>query len=135
MSKSAAHILAPSRYKKLIYATVANKVLRKLTAITKHGTWPNRFNTAPSWLQLYNSFSNELLVEDGIIYRGANILIPRALCQNYIQQLHKMNQFADSTLKLIKQYSYWPKLSADTFLHVKQCSICNSVKQNQQKNR
>ena len=134
MSKSAAHILAPSRYKKLIYATVANKVLRKLTAITKHGTWPSRFNTAPSWLQLYYSFRNELSVEDGIVYRGAKIIIPTALRPNYIQQVHKMHQSTDSTLKLTKEYFYWPKMSEDIFRHVDQCSICNSLKPINNKN-
>ena len=100
---------------------------------SKQGTWPSRFNTAPSWPQPYYSFRDELSVEDGIVFRGAKILIPTALRPNYIQQLHKMHQSADSTLKLAKEYFYWPKVSEDIFRHVDQCSICNSLKPHQQK--
>ena len=69
--ETATHMLAPSRYNELIDATAADEVLSKLTTIFKQGTWPSRFNTAPSWLQPYYSFRNELSVEDGIVYRRA----------------------------------------------------------------
>ena len=44
-----------------------------------------------------------------------------------------MHQSADSTLKLAKEYFYWPKMSEDIFYFVDQCSICNRAKPHQQK--
>ena len=44
-----------------------------------------------------------------------------------------MHQSADYTLKLAKEYFYWPKMAEDIFYFVDQCSICNSAKPHQQK--
>ena len=88
---------------------------------------------APSWLQPYYSFRDELAVEDGVVFRGAKIIVPTALRANYVQQLHKMHQSADSTLKLAKEYFYWPKMSEDIFYYVDKCATCNSAEPHQQK--
>ena len=132
---TATHMLAPSYYNKLRDATAFDEVLSTITMIIKQGTWPSRFKTAPSWLQPCYSFRDELSVEDGIVYRGEIIIIPTALRPNYIQQLHKMHQCAESTLKMTKEYFYWPKMSEYIFRHVDQCSICNSLNLINKKNR
>ena len=67
------------------------------------------------------------------MFRGAKIVVPSKLRPTYVQQLHKMHQSADSTLKLAKEYFYWPKMGEDIFHYVDQCQICNSAKRHQQK--
>ena len=131
--ETAATAISPPRYEELIDATANDDTLSKVSAIINHGNWPSKFNTAPSWLQPFYSFRDELAVEDGVVFRGAQIVIPVKLRSTYIQQLHKMHQSADSTLKLAKEYFYWPKMAEDIFYFVDQCSICNSAKPHQQK--
>ena len=125
--------LSPIRYDQLIEETNADDVLNKLSSIITRGQWPSKFNTAPSWLQPYYSFRDELSVEDGVVFRGSKIIVPTKLRSNYIQQLHKMHQGADSTLKLAREYFYWPKMSEDIFYYVDKCHVCNSSKPHQQK--
>ena len=126
--ETAATAISPPRYEELIDATATDETLSKVSAIINHGNWPSKFNTAPSWLQPFYSFRDELAVEDGVVFRGAQIAIPVKLRSTYIQQLHKMHQSADSTLKLAKEYFYWPKMAEDIFYFVDQCSIFNSAK-------
>ena len=125
--------LSPTRYDQLAHETAADEVLSKISSIITQGQWPSKFNSAPSWLQPYFSFRDELNVDDGIVFRGSKIIVPKNLRSIYISQLHKMHMSADSTLKLAKEYFYWPKMSEDIFYFVDQCSICNSSKPHQQK--
>ena len=131
--ESTTSALSPPRYDELVNTTAADDDLSKLTSIINQGSWPSKYNAAPSWLQPYYSFRDELAVEDGVVFRGAKIIVPTALRANYVQQLHKMHQSADSTLKLAKEYFYWPKNSEDIFYYVDKCATCNSAKPHQQK--
>ena len=123
----------PPRYNELVDETAKDETHSKVSLIITHGNWPCKFNTAPSWLQAFYSFRDELAVEDGVVFRGAKIVVPTKLRPTYVQQLHKMHQSADSTLKLAKEYFYWPKMGEDIFHYVDQCQICNSAKRHQQK--
>ena len=125
--------VSPPRYDELVDEKAKDETLSKVSLIITHGNWPSKFNTAPSWLQPFYSFRDELAVEDGVVFRGAKIVVPSKLRPTYIQQLHKMHQSADSTLKLAKEYFYWPKMGEDIFHYVDQCQICNSAKRHQQK--
>ena len=125
--------LSPPRNEELIDVTANYETLSKVSAIITHGNWPSEYNSSPLWLQFFYSFRDELAVEDGVVFRGAQIVIPVKFRPIYIEQLHKMHQSAHSTLKLAKEYFYWPKMAEDIFYFVDQCSICNSTKPHQQK--
>ena len=66
--ESTTSALSPPRYDKLVNATTADDNLSKLTAIINQGSWPSKYNAAPSWLQSYYSFRDELAVEDGVVF-------------------------------------------------------------------
>ena len=125
-------VLSPNRLQELTLHTSRDDVFSKLSAIIVHGNWPAKFQSAPSWLQPYYHFRDELSVDEGLIFRGTKILIPTSLRQQYIAQLHKMHQGADSTFKLAREYFYWPKMHEDIHYFVDQCAICNASKPHQQ---
>ena len=74
--ETAAKVISPPRYEEFLNATANDETLSKVSAIINHGKWPSNFNTAPSWLQPFYSFCDELAVEDGVVFCGAKIVIP-----------------------------------------------------------
>ena len=74
--ETAATAISPPRYEELIDATANDDTLSKVSAIINHGNWPSKFNTAPSWLQPFYSYCDELAFKDGVVFRGAQTVIP-----------------------------------------------------------
>ena len=124
---------SPQKTEELVTATTADETLSKLSQIITQGNWPTKFQSAPSWLQPFYPFRDELAVDDGIVMRNTKIIVPTSLRTEYIKQLHKNHLGADSTTKLARDYFYWPKMEEDIHFHVDQCSACNSTKSHNQK--
>ena len=89
--------ISPQKTEELVSATSSDETLSKLSSIIVHGNWPAKFQTAPSWLQPYYPFQDELIIDDGIVMRGTKIIVPTSLRRDYIDQLHKNHLGADST--------------------------------------
>ena len=124
---------SPQKTEELVTATASDETLSKLSQIITQGNWPTKFQSAPSWLQPFYPFRDELAVDDGIVMRNTKIIVPTSLRTEYIKQLHKNHLGVDSTTKLARDYFYWPKMEEDIHFHVDQCSACNSTKSHNQK--
>ena len=79
--ESTTSAFSPPRYDELVNATAADDDSSKLTSIINQGSWPSKYNAAPSWLQPYHSFRDELAVEDGVVFRGAKLLYQQHYAQ------------------------------------------------------
>ena len=51
--------------------------------------WPNTVQELPKELQAYWTFKEEMTVEDGLILKATRIVIPPALRESTLQQLHE----------------------------------------------
>ena len=69
-------------------ATQEDDELALLKHIITHG-WPSTIREVPIEMQPYWTFREELTVEDGIVLKGAQIVVPYKKCQTTLQLRHK----------------------------------------------
>ena len=74
-----------------------------------HG-WPCTIREVPSEIQPYWTFREELTIEDGIILKAMQIVVPHKKCQATLQLIHKGHSGLGKWKLRAKDTVYWPGL-------------------------
>lgn len=72
--------------------------------------WPQTIKELPEQLKPYFAFRDELAVEDGIIMKGRQVIIPSAIQADI---LHRGHQGIEKTRQLARDTVYWPGINND----------------------
>ena len=64
--------------------------------------WPDSIKDLPTDVRVFWSFRDELAVEDGIIFKGKQVLIPESLRQTFLPN-------SISLTKALRRPNYWPE--------------------------
>ena len=124
--------ISPMRMAELQRHTLADPVMQKLAHFITDG-WPAKNRSVPPDIKPYFPIRDELIIDNGIIFKGLRVVVPLALCKEYIEQLHKGHPGADATERRAKDIVYWPSMSLDIDSSIALCQPCNSAKPHQQK--
>ena len=74
----------------------------------------------PYWIHHFN-----LSIVDGIILFGEDhIVVPVALCKNFLKALHYTHQGITKTLARARNHVYWPGIAHDVLQLCCECEIC-----------
>ena len=115
------------REQKLIerqHATRNDAMFQALEKAIKTG-WP-AVNTRNEVLQPHLQFKNELLSEDGLIFKGDRLVIPRMMRAGMIKQLQQGHVGVEGCLRRVREFIYWPGMNAEVKDHVSKCEVCNA---------
>ena len=101
----------------------SDETMQQLTLMIQQG-WPSSRKDVPSSLRVYFPLRDELSVEDGLIFKLNNILIPPKLRSDTLQKLHASHQGIEKTTHLARQCIFWPGMTAQIRDTVSTCSVC-----------
>ena len=62
-------------------------VLNRLREVVHHG-WPEYIKELPTEMRPYWSFRDELAIEDGVLFKGRQIVVPASMQRDILEQLH-----------------------------------------------
>ena len=113
-------------------ATESDPELELFTTIIKQG-WPESLAALPPSLHDYYNFREEMSAQDGVVYKGERIVVPRSLRQCIIDKIHASHLGIEGCLRRAREALYWPGMSKQIPEFISRCSICNSYKPAQQK--
>ena len=94
--------------------------------------WPNNIKELPCALRQYWNYRDTLGIENGVIFKGKQVVIPESLQKDLLIQLHEGHQGIEKTKLLAKETVYWPKINEDIARMVNSCPPCQ---ENQHANR
>ena len=80
-------------------------------ALLKHTImqgWPSTIKEVPSILQQYWTFREELMMEDGNVLKGTQIVIPTKKCEGVLKLIHEGNLGLNKFKLRAKDTVYWP---------------------------
>lgn len=97
------------------------------------GGWPNRRDRCPHEIQNYWTFQEELAVKDGLIYRGARLVVPINMVREVCEALHQAHQSAETMLRRARDILYWPGMVDDLQKTADECRPCLLDKPKNQK--
>ena len=87
--------------------------------------WPSDRRNIPKELHMFWNYKEDLSMENGLITKGARILIPSTL-QKILEQIHGHQGIEKCMLKA-REAVFWPGISGDICETVERCGICQSM--------
>ena len=84
-------------------------------------------------LHCYYPFREELTIQNGVIFKGERVVIPAALHNSIINKLHSSQLGIQGTLRRAREAFYWPRMNEQITDFMSRCNVCNSYKNEQQK--
>ena len=114
-------------------ATADDQVLQKIIQLISLG-WPNSISElADNVTRIYFQYRDELVCEDGIIFKGQRILIPASLRKKYLAEIHSSHIGIEGCLRRARELIFWPGMNAEVKDLISRCPICLKYRAQQQK--
>ena len=123
---------SPERLQELHEATDKDPSLR-LRAKTVRKGWPKTIKDCPHSIQSYWYFRDQITYEDGIIYKGTRLIIPKSERALTLKVLHMGHYAIDKMSLRARETVYWPGISEDIRSTYHHCHICAKFARTQQK--
>lgn len=86
--------------------------------------WPSTKDKIPDIIKPYWKIKDELSVVGDIILKGEQFIIPKSLRIHIINKLHYNHMGIQKTLCKAKELVYWPCMSNDITVKIKNCTSC-----------
>uniref|UniRef100_A0ABM0M1F2 Uncharacterized protein K02A2.6-like n=1 Tax=Saccoglossus kowalevskii TaxID=10224 RepID=A0ABM0M1F2_SACKO len=115
----------------LAYYNQKKPVILEVDASSKG--WPDSIKKVLSVLRPYWSVRDDISIEDGTVLTGSRILIPTALRDDILQQIHKGHLGMEKCKLRAKSSVYWPGIYKDIDNLVANCTSCQKFHNLQQK--
>ena len=96
-------------------------------ALLKHTImtgWSTNIRDIPQILHPYWTFHEELTIEDGLILKGTQIIIPAKKCEAILKQINDSHLGLTKCKLHAKQAVYWPGLNDQLEQLVLNCQLC-----------
>ena len=95
--------------------------------------WPETKEEVPSEILGYFNFKEEISIQDGILFKGNQVIVPITLRPHMITQVHSSHLGIASCLNKARDVLFWPGMTAEIKDCVSKCETCNTYQTNQQK--
>ena len=124
--------IRPERLQQIRQATEQDEVSQLLSKVILQG-WPDDRNNLHTLLHPYHHVRDEMAIQDGIIFKGERILIPRCLRSEIKKAIHSSHIGIDGCLRRARECVFWPGMSADIREYITTCETCRKFEVDQPK--
>jgi hypothetical protein len=95
--------------------------------------WTEQRDQLPEQLTPYHSFRDELAVQDGLIFKGARVVVPQKLRKEMMVKVHSSHLGIDGCLRRARECLFWPHMATDIRQYISTCDVCRTFEVSQQK--
>lgn len=92
-------------------ATKKDETLSYIVEFLKNG-WPKKCDRDEE-LKQYFKLKNDIILENGLIYLGMRLIVPRELKNYIVKKLHSTHLGITKTIKKSNHLFYWPGMRTD----------------------
>ena len=126
------HPISDAKLNEFRLATSQDSVLCSLMNMIKTG-WPNDYKYIPKHLNDYWQYRDCLTTDNGIIYKGEQIVVPTVLRGLVKEKIHEGHLGIGKCTLRAKTYFFWPHMRKSIEDLVKACSVCQEHRNEQPK--
>ena len=86
--------------------TLRSPVLSALAEVVYQG-WPERMSDLPTDLRSYWSYHDTIGIDNGILFKGKQVVVPEMMQEDILRQLHRGHLGVEKTRMLARDSVYW----------------------------
>ncbi|UYV74330.1 K02A2.6-like [Cordylochernes scorpioides] len=109
-----------------------DQTMQVLVNLIRKG-WPKSKYKVPMEAMEYWKFRDELTEQDGIIYKGPKVIIPKTLRSELLNRVHASHHGVAASLAKARQAIFWPGMNQSIKETVEKCKACLAYQPNQTK--
>ena len=115
--------ISDPRLEEIRRETRADKSMQVLTKVILQG-WPDDKSSVPPIALPYFNQRDELTVQNGLIFRGERVVVPKKLREVMKQKIHSSHMGTEACLRRARESIYWPGMCAEMKELVESCETC-----------
>ena len=112
--------------------TEKDESLQALKAVLQQG-WPEDKSALPPVVSPYFNMRDEMSVQDGLIFKGERVVVPKAARGELLRRIHNSHLGVNGCLNRARECLYWPGMTGDIKNHVSTCEACREYERSQSK--
>ncbi|CAH8491041.1 unnamed protein product [Dicrocoelium dendriticum] len=113
------------RFQQLLRHTEADELCNRLKETILKG-WPDSKNKLPKELTPFFNFRDELVTQDGLIFKGNRILVPKAMQRPMLELIHGSHSGVNACVARARELMFWPGMTSQIRDHVSNCLACRA---------
>ena len=115
--------VSDQRMEEVEHAAASDEEQRMLAQVIGKG-WPAKIQEVSVLIRPYWNFRDTMVVQDGIVYKGSQVVVPKSLHSDYLKRLHSSHMGSESTLRRARDAVHWPNMSEDIKRITSECQQC-----------
>lgn len=124
--------IADARLRDIQRETEGDDTLKALEQVIMHG-WPARYSSTPTQLRPYFHIRDELVIQNGIIFKGERAVNPSSLRSEIKMRIHSSHIGIEGCLRRARETVYWPNMNSELKEYIGNCTTCSTYQNRQQK--
>lgn len=124
--------MSPQKFEELRKQNETDNEIIELKRIIKEG-WPTSKNNLLDSLKPFWKARYELVVNDGIVFKGNQIVVPKTMRSDIIDRLHYNHLGIEKTCLRAKEHVFWPFMIKELTEKIKNCPACLTHSKSNQK--
>ena len=103
--------------------TSKDVTLATLYKVIVHG-WPEDRSVISESLRPYWNFRDELSGQNGIIYKGMQVIVPQSMHKEMLRKIHANHFGAESNIRMAREVLFWPGMRKSIQDMCDACGTC-----------
>ena len=124
--------ISEERLKEIQQHTENDKQLQKLKHVIQSG-WPNLKTDVSHEINLYFDVRDELTVQNGLIFKGERVVIPKSLRADMVRRIHSSHIGIEGCLRMARESLYWSGMNSEVKDFILRCETCRTYERKQRK--
>ena len=75
--------------------------------------WPENRDDVPVMVREYFNHRDEVTVQNGILYKGMKVIVPKVMRPLMLNRIHSSHLGADACVRRARDTLYWPGMQAE----------------------
>ena len=90
--------------------------------------WPEHKTKVDPTISHYWTFRDELTINDGVVYKGLQVVIPVSMRTSMLRKIHAAHLGPESNIRMAADVLFWPGMKADIREICRSCGKCAQFK-------
>ena len=93
-------------------ATIRDDTMSELAKVIRQG-WPDLKQNAPLSIRAFWPFRDELVGDNGIIFKGTKVVIPKSMHILMLKRIHASHQGLEACVRQARGIIFWPGMFSE----------------------